>query len=115
MIPQKNFEPIRQTSPLEACSGILGGKDKCHILWNLAQNGSLRYGQLRRAVPCATARILTKQLKELENDGLVIRTVVAEKPLHVVYSLTEEGQKFEPLLLTMRELGMALLRRKHDK
>lgn len=115
MIPPKKFEPIRQTSPLEACSDILGGKYKCHILWNLVQNGSLRYGQLRKLVPCATARVLTKQLKELENDGLIVRTVVNEKPLHVEYSLTEEGKKFEPLLLAMRDLGMSLLHRKHDR
>lgn len=115
MIPPKKFEPIRQTSPLEACSDILGGKYKCHILWNLVQNGSLRYGQLRKLVPCATARILTKQLKELENDGLLVRTVISEKPLHVTYSLTAEGEKFEPLLLAMRELGIALLLRKNDK
>lgn len=115
MIPQNKYESIRQTSPLEACSDILGGKYKCYILWNLLQNGSLRYGQLRRLVPCATARVLTKQLKELENDGLLARTVVSEKPLHVTYALTAEGKKFEPLLLIMRELGVTLLRRQRDK
>ena len=91
---------------------MLGGKYKCHILWNLLQNGSLRYSQLRKLVPCATARVLSKQLKELEKDGLLVRTVVSEKPLHVSYSLSALGKKIEPLLLSMIEAGKELLYRR---
>ena len=112
MIPHGKYKPIRQTSPIEACSDMLGGKYKCHILWNLLQNGSLRYSQLRKLVPCATARVLSKQLKELEKDGLLVRTVVSEKPLHVSYSLSALGKKIEPLLLSMIEAGKELLYRR---
>ena len=88
---------------------MLGGKYKCYILWNLLKDESMRYGQLRRLVPCATASVLSRQLKELERDGLIVRKVLSENPLHVSYSLTPMGRKTEPLLSLMIELGKELL------
>ncbi len=57
-------------SPIDATLDIIGGKYKVSILYNL-RNDALRFGQLRRLVPKATQRMLTKQLRELESDGMI--------------------------------------------
>jgi DNA-binding HxlR family transcriptional regulator len=66
----------------------LGGKWKLEILFSL-MNGAMRFGALRRAVGGVTQHMLTAQLRELEQDGLVLRTAFAEKPLRVEYELTD--------------------------
>ena len=61
------------TCPVEATIRLIGGKYKAVILWHLMQ-GALRYSALHRALPRATDKMLTQQLRELEADGLVHRT-----------------------------------------
>ena len=78
----------------------LGGKWKLEIIFTL-MNGALRFGALRRALADITQHMLTAQLRELERDGLVIRTVLAEKPLRVEYELTDAAYG---LLPAFREL-----------
>jgi len=60
--------------PVALTLNLIGGKWKALILWNLLE-GTMRYSELRRAVPDATPKMLTQQLRELEADGLVTRTV----------------------------------------
>jgi len=67
--------------------------------------GRLRFGELRRKLPNCTERMLTLQLRELEEDGLVSRTVYAEVPPRVEYELTALGKSLEPILRAMREWG----------
>jgi DNA-binding HxlR family transcriptional regulator len=86
--------------PIEAFIGIIGGKWKLCILYQLFQ-GTKRYGELKRLVPNATERMLTLQLRELEVSGIVKRTVYPEVPPKVEYSLTELGLSLEPVLQTM--------------
>jgi DNA-binding HxlR family transcriptional regulator len=75
---------------------IFGGKWKLEILWLLNQRMH-RFNELRRAVPGVTQHMLTMQLRELENDGLVRRTVYAEIPPRVEYEITEEAMRLRPV------------------
>ena len=91
-------------SPIDATLDIIGGKYKVSILYNL-RNDTLRFGQLRRLVPKATQRMLTKQLRELESDGMIHREVFREVPPHVEYSLTAEGKTLNPILVSLCNWG----------
>ena len=64
--------PIETHCPVEATISLIGGKYKSLILWKLT-GGTLRFSQLRKEVPCATPKMLTQQLRELETDGLIRR------------------------------------------
>lgn len=79
--------------------GIIGGKWKLVILYNLKGNNALRYNELRKIMATVTERTLSLQLKKLENDGIVKRKVYTSKPpLKVEYSLTEFGKTLTPLI-----------------
>jgi DNA-binding HxlR family transcriptional regulator len=86
--------------PIDLAFEVIGGKWKPVILYQLA-GGTLRYGELQRAVPKATQRMLTLQLRELERDGMLTRTVHASVPLKVEYTLTEPARRLLPILETM--------------
>ncbi len=89
---------------LEATLAIIGGRWKGVVLYHLLK-GKKRFGELRRMLPNCTQRMLTLQLRELEEDGLVKRTVYAEVPPRVEYELTPFGKSAETMLLAMREWG----------
>lgn len=76
---------------------IFAGKWKIMILWSLHEK-TMRFGELNRALGDITQSALTKQLRELEEDGLIKRYVYREVPPRVEYSLTDTGNKFVPLL-----------------
>ena len=90
--------------PVAATLQLIGGKYKGLILWSLL-DGALRFSGLRRAVPCATPKMLTQQLRELEADGLVHREEYPQIPPKVEYSLTERGRSLVPVLDLMCEWG----------
>lgn len=79
---------------------MLSGKWKCLMLWHL-HDGTKRYNELERIVTGVSQKMLTKQLKELEKDGLICRTVYPEVPPKVEYSLTELGESAFPILELM--------------
>ena len=83
---------------------VVGGKWKPPILF-LLSNGTLRFGQLRKAITGITQKMLSQELKEMENDGLVNRKVYPVVPPKVEYSLTAYGKSLEPILKTMSEWG----------
>ena len=70
----------------------LGGKWKLHIIYHLMQS-TKRFSELQRAIPDVTQQMLTSQLRELEDDGIVSRKVYAQVPPKVEYSLTELGSQ----------------------
>ena len=97
--------------PVEATLGLIGGKYKTLILWHLSQ-GTLRFTELRRLIHGATPKMLTQQLRELENDALIHREVYPVVPPKVEYSLTELGRSLMPILISMRNWGAEYLRGK---
>jgi DNA-binding HxlR family transcriptional regulator len=90
--------------PVEDTLSLIDGKWKIVILYKLLR-GTLRFNEIRRRIPAVTQRMLTNQLRELEADGLLIRTVYAEVPPRVEYSLSARGRSLEPVLLALREWG----------
>jgi DNA-binding HxlR family transcriptional regulator len=88
---------------------LIGGKYKSLILWHLI-GGTLRFGELRRLIFQATPKMLTQQLRELEDDLLIVRTVYPVVPPKVEYSLTELGRSIRPILEAMYQWGEGYLR-----
>jgi DNA-binding HxlR family transcriptional regulator len=85
--------------------GIIGGKWKTVILYHLL-NDTLRYNELRKKIPTVTERTLSLQLKALEEDNIVQRTVYTTKPpLKVEYSLTDFGKTLIPLIKSIANWG----------
>lgn len=90
--------------PVEVTMSVIGGCWKLSIIQELLDH-TLRYSELRRAVGTVTDRVLTRQLRELEADGLVERTVYAEVPPRVEYSLTAVGASLRPLVTSLDSWG----------
>lgn len=87
--------------PIEITLSVIGGKWKTIILWHLSNHEILRYGELKKSLNGITHKMLSKQLKELESDGLINRKEYQQIPPKVEYSLTKRGQTMIPLLNTM--------------
>jgi len=94
--------------PVEACLEVIGGKWKGVILYHLL-TGTKRFNELRRLMPAVTQRMLTRQLRELEADGIVDRVIYAEVPPKVEYSLTEFGQSLESVIKVLQQWGSRYL------
>lgn len=92
---------------LDVTMDYIGGKWKTVVLWYL-RNKTMRFGELRRQIPDLTEKMLSIQLKKLEEDGLVKREVFAEVPLRVEYSLTEFGKTLVPVLEAIAKWGRNL-------
>ncbi len=83
----------------------IGGKWKTVILWHLGTDGTLRYNELRRLLPGVAHKVLSQQLKELEEDGFILRTQYDTIPPKVEYSMTELGSTLMPILKLMHTWG----------
>jgi DNA-binding HxlR family transcriptional regulator len=92
--------------PVESTLSFIDGKWKGVILHHLLEEGTLRFNELRRRIPSVTQRMLTKQLRELEEEGLITRTVYPVVPPKVDYALTDLGQSLEPVITALRVWGM---------
>lgn len=90
--------------PLEFVVEIIDGKWKAPIIWLLGDR-TLRFGELEKLLPDTARKVLVQQLKELEADGIVTRTVFAQVPPKVEYALTERGLLLLPILDTLRTWG----------
>jgi DNA-binding HxlR family transcriptional regulator len=91
---------------VEDTLSLIDGKWKIVILYKLLR-GTLRFNAIRRQIPAVTQRMLTNQLRELEADGLLVRTVYPEVPPRVEYSLSAKGRSLEPVLLALKAWGDA--------
>ena len=89
----------------EVSIAVLGGAWKPSILGLLDQHEVLRFGELSRLLDEPTARVLTRQLRELEDDGLVIRTVYRQVPPKVEYRLSDLGRGSVPLVEALTSWG----------
>ncbi len=92
--------------PVAATVDVIGGRWKPTILFHL-KDGPRRFNELRRLLPHITQRMLTLQLRALEEDGIVRRTVYETVPPHVEYAFTERGLTLGPLLEAMEHWGEA--------
>lgn len=93
-----------QVCPVEVAVSVLGGAWKLTLVKHLAE-GDRRFGELGRLVPLANRKTLTRQLRELEEDGVVARTVHEQVPPKVVYSLTELGHSLSGVVSAMDAWG----------
>jgi DNA-binding HxlR family transcriptional regulator len=100
---------------VEDALGILVGKWKPIILLHLLQKGTTRFSELKRSVPGITQKMLTKQLRELEDEDIIERVVYPQVPPKVEYSITEYGKSLEPILEAMHEWGTAHTLHKRQK
>jgi len=105
----KNFKVLNELTSHEC--GIeytltkIGGKWKPLILWFLIENGTKRYGEIRRYIPDVTNKMLSQQLKELAADKLIKRKDYKTVPPKVEYSITKEGLTLHPILELMCAWG----------
>ena len=99
--------------PVHEYIRVIGGKWKPEILWFL-RKGPLRFGELMKKVPGITQVTLTKNLRELEADGIVIRTIFPEIPPRVEYRLTGFGESVFPVLDVISAWGRRYVRHKKD-
>ena len=92
--------PKAAKCPAEATINVIGGRWKVPIVWHLF-TGTMRFSELRRALPDVTPKMLTQQLRELEDDGVVRRKVYPQVPPKVEYSLTDRGLSLKPVVQSM--------------
>jgi len=90
---------------VEATIAVLGGKYKAIIVWKLHLFTIMRYSELQKAIPQATAKMLSQQLKELEADGIVSRKLYPVVPPKTEYRLTERGKTLVPIVNAMSDWG----------
>jgi len=95
-------QPLNEVCPAQEAWGIIAGKWKPCIIHVLSEE-TMRFNELRRNVPGITQRMLTRQLRELEKDGLVARHQYSEVPVRVEYELTKLGQSILPVFVELTE------------
>jgi DNA-binding HxlR family transcriptional regulator len=100
-----NMKEKEYTCTFEITIDLIGGKWKPIIVWHLGTKGTKRFNELKKLLPNITQKMLTQQLRELENDGLVERKVYPQVPPKVEYSLTDLGESLMPILKSMCDWG----------
>jgi DNA-binding HxlR family transcriptional regulator len=108
---KSKVEPPSPECPLMACMHFLGGAWTPNILWYL-KAGPRRFSELKDDVSGISAKVLTQRLKRLEDDGLILRTVMPTSPPTVEYSLTELGEELKPAIESIASVGEKLRRKK---
>ena len=96
--------------PVETTLMLIGDKWKVLILRDLME-GTKRFGELKKSIGTVSQKVLTAQLRDMEAKGLLTRTVYAEVPPRVEYTLTETGRSLKPILDSMVVWGTAYQRR----
>ncbi len=91
--------------PVATTVWLIGNNWKLLIIRNLIDNDRQRFTDFLKTIPSISKRVLTDNLRALENDGLVEREVLSQTPPRVEYSLTELGKTLKPVLDAMRDWG----------
>lgn len=104
-MPQKKTFNQPYGCSVEATLSVIGGRWKPVIIFLLIENKILRFGELKKKIEGVTQRMLTNQLRELEEDNIITRKVYAEVPPRVEYSLTKYGQSLKQIMFAMRDWG----------
>jgi DNA-binding HxlR family transcriptional regulator len=100
--------PSKEKCPLAAALEIVGGKWKIPIICALYSDGATRFNELRHKMRGISNTMLASSLKELETDGILVRTQYNEMPLRVEYRLTEKGASIIPILTQLGAWGNSL-------
>ena len=109
--PTKNKRPApSEDCPLEDCLRVIAGAWTPKILWYL-QDEPRRFGDLKRDLGTISAKVLTSRLRELEEKGVITRSVMPTSPPTVEYALTPLGRKLEPVLKAIVEVGFEIRQR----
>ncbi len=103
MANQKTLKEL-PACPVETTLTLIGDKWKVLILRDLLP-GTKRFGELKKSIGSVSQKVLTAQLRAMEENGLINRKVYAEVPPRVEYSLTELGRSLQPILDAMRDWG----------
>ncbi len=96
-------------NPVQLVMEQIGGVWKAPILWRLKENKVMRYGELRKDIPHISDKMLTVQLRELEEDGYVERKVYAVVPPKTEYALTAKGKDIIKLITVIRNYGLKMI------
>lgn len=99
----KDFNPYN--CPVTHCMNKIGGKWKILIIYAVSKNCD-RFSKLKKAIPVISKQMLVNQLRELEEDGLLERTVYAEVPPRVEYKLTSQGLSLMPVIGVLQDWGL---------
>lgn len=107
-LSKEEFQKLFDSCPITYTMNAIGGKWKPIILSRI-ELGINRFGQMQRSIPTISKQMLTAQLRELEEDGIILRKVFAEIPPRVEYSISENGKKLFPILEEMAKWGLSQL------
>jgi len=99
--------PCAETCALQGALNSIGGKWKLPILCSLLANGESRYNELLKNIRGISNTMLSKTLKEMEDDGLVVRSEYLEVPIRVEYGLTEKARALQPILVQLIQWSLA--------
>lgn len=102
--------PPANGCPLAACSAFIGGAWTPHVIWYLA-GGPRRFSELKSDIRGVSSKVLSARLRELEEFGVVTRTVMPTSPPTVEYALTELGGELMPVIEKIVEVGFRLVQR----
>ncbi|MEM6735992.1 MAG: helix-turn-helix domain-containing protein [Bacteroidota bacterium] len=94
-----------ENCPVTKIMSVLGGRWKFIILYTI-RNSAKRFGQINHFIPSISNKVLSEQLRELEEDGIIHRRVLTDRiPVNVEYSLSEKGKEIIPILALMEAWG----------
>ena len=101
---------VNKKCPILCAMNVIGSKWKLPLIWYLHEKENTRYNELKRRIPGITNIMLTKSLREMESDGLVVRRVIDPNPPKIVeYSLTPLGKELIPALNELYNWGKKFL------
>jgi len=107
------MNPIESNCPITMTLAMISGKWKLTIIKELLTNETMRFGELQRALPQVSRKVLTEQLRELQEDGIVLRTDHEENPPRVDYTLTKMGISMVTIMKAIRQWGTFHLLNNH--
>lgn len=100
----ENEKALEIDCPFIFALSLMGKRWKPAILWKMTE-GIYRFGEMKRAIPQISEKMLTQHLRELETDGLITRTIYPEMPPRVEYALTKLGSTLQPILQQLNNWG----------
>lgn len=101
---QKKIDPLRDECAVRAALDVIAGRWKPSLLYEI-NKGPRRYSDLRDAIPDVSAQAMTTQLRQLEADGVIKRTIYPETPQRVEYELTELGTELSDIMDRLEQWG----------